>query len=61
MTKKTLTWLNNAINVQLYAPFEIDKDSDYYSDLRSKYLMLYNDAKITGADDSFSVDGIGRR
>ncbi len=52
MYKKTLPWLNDAINVQLYAPFEIDKDSDYYSDLRSKYSMLYTDAKMAGADDA---------
>lgn len=47
-----LTWLNNEfICKDLYAPFKIDKDSDYRKDLKNKYNMVMNQAKKSGADD----------
>ena len=36
-----LTWVNNKfICKALYAPFKIDKDSDYISDLKNKYDIV---------------------
>ena len=40
-----LTWLNNKfICKDLYAPFKIDKDSDYKEDLKNKYDIVQNQA-----------------
>ena len=37
-----LTWLNNKfICKALYAPFKINKDSDYINDLKNKYDIVY--------------------
>ena len=37
----SLTWLNNNfICKDLYAPFKIDKDSDYIKDLKNKYDIV---------------------
>ena len=37
-----LNWLNNGfICKELYAPFKIDKDSDYQNDLEKKYKDVY--------------------
>ena len=50
--KMRLTWLNNGfICKDLYAPFKIDKDSDYIKDLKNKYDIVMNQAKKSGADD----------
>lgn len=47
-----LTWLNNKfICKDLYAPFKIDKDSDYKKDLKNKYDIVKNRARASGADD----------
>lgn len=47
-----LTWLNNKfICKDLYAPFKIDKDSDYKEDLKNKYDIVQNQARASGADD----------
>ena len=47
-----LTWLNNKfICKALYAPFKINKDSDYINDLKNKYDIVMNQAKNSGADD----------
>lgn len=47
-----LTWLNKGfICKDLYAPFKIDKDSDYRKDLKNKYDIVINQAKNSGADD----------
>lgn len=47
-----LTWLNNKfICKDLYAPFKIDKDSDYKKDLKNKYDIVQNQAIASGADD----------
>lgn len=50
--KMRLTWLNNGfICKDLYAPFKIDKDSDYIKDLKNKYDIVMNQAKKSGAND----------
>lgn len=44
--KMRLTWLNNGfICKDLYAPFKIDKDSDYIKDLKNKYDIVMNQVK----------------
>lgn len=50
MATRKLLWITKAIDQKLYAPFEIEKDSEYYPDLRDKYLTLLNDAKKAKAD-----------
>lgn len=39
-----LTWINNDsfITKELYAPFVVEKDSDYLPDLSSRYNILLN-------------------
>lgn len=39
------------ITKDLYAPFIIEKDTDYYDDLRMKYGLLLKQAKNAGADE----------
>lgn len=47
-----LTWLKNEfICKELYAPFKIDKDTDYRNDLEKKYKIVMEQAKKTNADD----------
>lgn len=50
MVTKNLLWITKAIDQKLNAPFEIEKDSEYYPDLRDKYLTLLSDAKKANAD-----------
>lgn len=50
MPTKKLLWITNTISEKLYAPFEIEKDSEYYPDLREKYSIFLNDAKRAKAD-----------
>lgn len=46
-----LTWiLNHFITKDLYAPFTVKDDIDYYRDLSKKYLLLIKSAKTAGAD-----------
>lgn len=45
-----LTWVSDAISKDLYAPFEVEKDNDYYPDLKKRLLKLRQDAAIAGAD-----------
>lgn len=46
-----LSWLNNEfICKELYAPFVIDKDSEYLSDLKKKYKIVIRQAIKAGAD-----------
>lgn len=46
-----LVWLENGfICKELYAPFKIDKDSDYRDDLEKKYRLVMEQAKKAGAD-----------
>lgn len=46
-----LTWLtNNFISKDLYAPFTVDKDSDYLKDLSKRMMIVFNQAKKAGAD-----------
>ena len=46
-----LTWLNDLICKELYAPFKIDKDIDYRNDLEQKYSKVMEQAKNANADD----------
>lgn len=46
-----LTWVKEIIVKELYAPFVVEKDEEYYSDLRKKYKLLYQLAKDAGADN----------
>lgn len=47
-----LNWLNNGfICKELFAPFKIDKDSDYRKDLENKYKIVLEQAKKAKADD----------
>ena len=46
-----LNWLdNNFIDRDLYAPFIVKSDVDYYDDLCKRYRTLLNDARNAGAD-----------
>lgn len=47
-----LTWMNNDfICKDLYAPFVLDKDSDYLDDLKKKYNIVLKQAGDAGADE----------
>ena len=47
-----LTWLNNGfICKDLYAPFVLEKDSEYFDDLKRKYKIVIQQARVAGADD----------
>lgn len=48
----SLSWLmNNFICRELYAPFIIEKDNDYLSDLKKKYETVLRQAEKAGADE----------
>lgn len=47
-----LTWVENFIVKELYAPYVIEKDEDYYKDLNKKYQMLLEVAETAGADEA---------
>ncbi len=47
-----LSWLmNDFICKELYAPYIIDRDSDYYDSLQNKFNIVLKQAKKAGADD----------
>lgn len=46
-----LTWVEHFINKELYAPYVVENDEDYYKDLSKKYRILLETARIAGADD----------
>ena len=46
-----LTWVKDSIIKDLYAPYVVGTDEDYYKDLRTKYKLLYDVAKTAGADE----------
>ena len=47
-----LAWMNNGfICKDLYAPFVLEKDSDYLDDLKRKYNIVFQQAKVAGADN----------
>lgn len=46
-----LTWVGKFIVKELYAPYVVEKDEDYYKDLREKYKLLLNTAKNAGANE----------
>lgn len=52
-----LSWLtNNFISKELYAPFIIEQDNDYLSDLKKRYDIVFNQAKNAKADkDSLTI------
>ena len=44
-----LTWMNNGfICKDLYAPFVLDKDSDYHDDLKKKYKIVLKQGSVPG-------------
>lgn len=46
-----LAWMNNEfICKDLYAPFVLDKDTDYLDDLKKKYKTVLKQAGDAGAD-----------
>lgn len=46
------TWLGNGfICKELYAPFVVDRDTEYYTNLRQKYALVLEQAQKAGADD----------
>lgn len=45
-----LDWVENFITKELYAPYVVAWDEDYYKDLNAKYKLLYDTAKMAGAD-----------
>lgn len=46
-----LTWMNNGfICKDLYAPFVLDKDSDYLDDFKKKYQIVLKKAEYAEAD-----------
>lgn len=45
-----LRWIEKIIVKELYAPYIVEKDEDYYGDLISKYRMMLRLAKDAGAD-----------
>lgn len=47
-----LTWMNNGfICKDLYAPFVLERDSEYLDDLKKKYKLVLQQARSAGADD----------
>ena len=47
-----LNWVNNGfICKELYAPFVVENDNDYYDDLLSKFNLVLRQAKSAGADE----------
>ena len=47
-----LTWPNSGfITKELYAPFAVEKDSDYLSDLSKRYNILLEQAQKAEADE----------
>ena len=46
-----LTWVGRFITKELYAPYAVEKDGDYYEDLKAKYRKLIQVSKDAGADD----------
>ena len=47
-----LSWLNNGfICKELYAPFILPRDTDYFEDLKKRLFILQKQAEKAGADD----------
>ncbi len=46
-----LTWLKDFFCRELYAPFKVDKDSEYREDLEKKYQIVKEQALKVNADD----------
>lgn len=47
----SLKWLENKfVCKDLYAPFVLEKDSEYLGDLKKKYNLVFNQARDAGAD-----------
>lgn len=45
-----LSWVEKIIVKELYAPYVVEKDEDYYKDLSKKFSMLNKLAEEAGAD-----------
>lgn len=55
---KILSWVSKSdfLEKNLWAPYSVKKDIDYYDDLCKKYNSLYKDAMTSGADaDSLKI------
>lgn len=51
MSKERLTWIENGfIDKDLYAPFIVKTDIEYYGNLQKKYELLYAKAQSANAD-----------
>lgn len=48
---ESTSWVNDAIRKELYAPFSVDSDSEYYPNLRYRYKVYYDTCRNAGADD----------
>lgn len=46
-----LAWVKDFIVKELYAPYVVARDEDYYKDLNEKYKLLYDTAKMAGTDE----------
>ena len=46
-----LTWVEKFITKELYAPYVVKRDEDYYKDLKMKYRIFFDTAKKAGADE----------
>ncbi|MGN1343008.1 MAG: hypothetical protein ACI4U3_00395 [Traorella sp.] len=46
-----LTWIKKLNIQELHAPYVVEKDENYYDDLKSKYCILYQLAEKAGADE----------
>ena len=50
--KKRSVWINNNfIDKELYAPFVVNKDIEYLSDLKRKYKLFLEKALLVSADE----------
>lgn len=47
-----LCWVEKIIVKELYAPYTVDKDEDYYKDLCKKYKLLLDKAECARADET---------
>lgn len=54
---KRLTWISKAdfLDRELWAPYHIKSDIEYYDDLCKKYNLLYENARKAGADKDIGI------
>ncbi len=46
-----LVWVKNFISTEQFAPFVVERDEQYYSELNKKFRSVINSAKEAGADE----------